>query len=132
MQCLYDQELRYAEVLAWPGNASLDKVTPTSESQLSVLMIFIDSLSSSAVQRHLPQTYRYITEKMGFNVSARPVYRIQRREGGQGPIFDDGGGQGPQISKFLQNHKGPPLCANRDLRFREGAMAPCPPCIRAW
>ena len=31
---------------------------------------------------------------------------------GQGPIFDDGGS---------------PLCANRDLRFREGAMAPLAP-----
>ena len=38
-----------------------------------------------------------------------------------------GGGQGPQILKFPQNHNGPPLCANRDLRFREGAMAPLPP-----
>ena len=43
-----------------------------------------------------------------------------------------GGGQGPQTSKFPQNHKSSPLCANRDLRFREGAMAPlAPPCIRA-
>ena len=44
--------------------------------------------------------------------------------GGQGPVFDDGGG--PQISKFPQNHKGPPFCENRDLRFR-GGMAPLAP-----
>ena len=46
--------------------------------------------------------------------------------GGQGPVFDDGGGQGPQISNFPQNHKGPPLCANRDLRFRGGHGPPAP------
>ena len=60
-------------------------------------------------------------------VEGRPIYRIQLRGGGQGPVFDDGGGQGPQISKFPQNHKGPPLCENRDLRFRGGHGPPAPP-----
>ena len=49
-------------------------------------------------------------------------------DGGGGKAqFSTTGGQGPQISKFPQNHKGPPLCENRDLRFRGGGMAPCPP-----
>ena len=48
--------------------------------------------------------------------------------GGQCPIFDDGVGQGPQISKFPQNHKGPPnvKIGTSDL----GGMAPLPPVYR--
>ena len=52
--------------------------------------------------------------------------------GGKAQFSTTGGGQGPQISKFPQNHKGPPLCDNRDLRFRGGGHGPPgPPCIRA-
>ena len=47
--------------------------------------------------------------------------------GGQCPVFDDGGGAKALISKFPQNHKGPPLCENRDLRFRGGGHGPLPP-----
>ena len=38
--------------------------------------------------------------------------------GGNAQFSTTGGGGGPQISNFPQNHKGPPLCENRDLRFR--------------
>ena len=48
-------------------------------------------------------------------------------EGGKAQFSTTGGGQGPQISKCPQNHKGPPLCENRDLRFWGGGMAPLPP-----
>ena len=61
----------------------------------------------------------------------RPVYRIQRR-GGPRPSFRRRGGQGPQISKFPQNHKGPPLCENRDLRFRGGHGPPAKGVARIW
>ena len=52
--------------------------------------------------------------------------------GGQGPIFDDGGGARLQVSKFLQNHKGPPYVKIGTSDFGGGGMAPLPPCIRAW
>ena len=46
---------------------------------------------------------------------------------GPRPNFRRRGGPRPTNLKIPQNHKGPPLCANRDLRFREGVMAPLPP-----
>ena len=53
-------------------------------------------------------------------ILGRPVYRILRRGGGR-PNFRC---QDPQFSKFPQNHKGPPLCENRDLKFRGGGHGP--------
>ena len=63
-------------------------------------------------------------------IDPRPVYRIQRRGGVApytGPVFDDGGGQGPQIPKFPQNHKGPPLCETGTSDFGGGPWPPWPP-----
>ena len=60
---------------------------------------------------HLPGPYT------GFNDGRGPRPNFRRR----------GGAKAPKSQNFPQNHKGPPLCATRDLRFREGAMAPLPP-----
>ena len=79
----------------------------------------------------LSQTFPNLTEDDLCQCQAR--IQDSTTGGGQGPIFDDGGGQGPQISKFPKIIRvPPPLCANRDLRFREAMGPPAPPCIRPW
>ena len=86
-------------------------------SEINFLLLPIDRCTST---NDLVTSTNYPVPKyLMSSLVIRPVYRIQRR-GGQGPVFDDGGGQGPKSQNFLKIIRVPPYVTSLKANgFRE-------------
>lgn len=61
-----DRSVLYGELLTYPVLDKTKKYADNSEDMLNVILIFVDSLSLSAMRRHMPMTYQFMEKEMGF------------------------------------------------------------------
>uniref|UniRef100_A0A914VUW6 Sulfatase N-terminal domain-containing protein n=2 Tax=Plectus sambesii TaxID=2011161 RepID=A0A914VUW6_9BILA len=69
VRCTYEQKFVYGETLVYPvDRLNMQQWKNVSDENLSVLLMFIDSISLSSFKRHLPLTAKYVTEQMNFTM----------------------------------------------------------------